>query len=378
MKQIVPFLACWFRRVLPVLPLALGCVVAHGAELKTKNVFLITVDGLRWQEMFRGAEELLIDKEHGRVRSTNALRKSFWRDSEEERRAALLPFFWSEVAQKGQIFGNQDKGSTVRVTNGRNFSYPGYSEILVGYPDARIDSNAKIPNANTNVLEWLHLRPEFKGKAAAFGCWDVFPSILNVERAGFPVLAGWDMVDRPNPARESINRVLRAAPREWDSVIYDSFMFYTALDYVREHQPRLLYLAFGETDDWAHDGRYDHYLDAAHRFDQMLRELWTYVQSTPGYKDATSLVITTDHGRGTGPVAWKNHGQALVDSAYIWIAVLGPDTPALGERTNVAELTQSQAASTVAALLDHDYPAAFPKAAPPVPDLTARSRGAAR
>jgi hypothetical protein len=34
-----------------------------GPAHKTENVFLITIDGLRWQEVFRGAEEALMTKE---------------------------------------------------------------------------------------------------------------------------------------------------------------------------------------------------------------------------------------------------------------------------------------------------------------------------
>ena len=35
--------------------------------------------------------------------------------------------------KRGQIYGNRDLGSEAYVTNDRNFSYPGYSEILCGY-----------------------------------------------------------------------------------------------------------------------------------------------------------------------------------------------------------------------------------------------------
>jgi hypothetical protein len=354
------------RAALSALLVLLGLSHAIAAELKTKNVVLITADGLRWQEVFRGAEDLLMTKQHGGVKETNELRREFWRSTPEERRAALLPFFWSEIARKGQLWGNFDRGSVVRVTNGKNFSFPGYNEILCGYGDPRITSNDKKPNANTNILEWLHHQPSFHGKVAAFGCWDVFPFILNRDRAKFPVQAGWEIVDQPHPKRDDLNRVLRETPRYWNNVIYDSFMFHTALDYLREHQPRVIYLAFGETDDWAHDGRYDMYLHAARGFDRSVQFLWNTLQSLPNYRDQTTLVIATDHGRGTGRADWKDHGERLPDSALIWIAALGPDTRALGEVQRTKELTQGQIAATVAALLGQNFPAQNPKAAPPI------------
>src|SRR5688572_5785995 len=109
--------------------LALGAALAARADdLKTRNVFLIMTDGLRWQEVFSGAEERLISTNHGYVKDTNAIRSAFWRRMPEERREALLPFMWTEIARRGQIFGNQKKESIVRVANGKNFSYPGYNE----------------------------------------------------------------------------------------------------------------------------------------------------------------------------------------------------------------------------------------------------------
>jgi hypothetical protein len=106
-----------------------ACVPARADEARprpsTRNVVLVTTDGLRWQELFRGAEASLLDKKAGGVSEPEALRRAFWRETPEARREALLPFLWTTVARQGQIFGNRDKKSLADVTNGRNFSYPG-------------------------------------------------------------------------------------------------------------------------------------------------------------------------------------------------------------------------------------------------------------
>jgi hypothetical protein len=52
----------------------------------------------------------------------------------------------------------------------------------------------------------------------------------------------------------------------------------------------------------------------------------------------------------------------------IWIAVIGPDTKALGERTNHS-VTQAEIAATVAELLGKDFRKAVPEAAPPIADV---------
>src|SRR6185369_26323 len=96
----------------------------------------------------------------------DAVEKRYWRDTPESRRSFLLPFIWGEIATKGQILGDPSKGSRAHVTNGLWFSYPGYNEMFSGAPDARIDSNDKVPNPNVTVLEWLNTRPGFAGKVA--------------------------------------------------------------------------------------------------------------------------------------------------------------------------------------------------------------------
>ena len=123
------------------------------------------------------------------------------------------------------------------------------------------------------------------------------------------------------------------------------------LDFVKAKHPRVLFVGYGETDNWAHAGRYDLVLHSAHEFDRYVQQLWETMQAMPEYRDQTTFVITTDHGRGSGLVEWKDHGVDQKGSENIWIAVLGPDTEALGERTRANPVTQAQIAATLAALL---------------------------
>jgi len=124
-----------------------------------------------------------------------------------------------------------------------------------------------------------------------------------------------------------------------------------------------------ETDEWAHGRRYDLYLDAAHRADRFLKRLWQAAQSLPAYRGRTALIVATDHGRGETPRDWTDHGEKVPVAERIWMAVMGPDTPALGVRAGVSA-TQSQLAATVAHLLGEDYRAGVPQAAPPLSDVT--------
>jgi hypothetical protein len=90
------------------------------------------------------------------------------------------------------------------------------------------------------------------------------------------------------------------------------------------------------------------------------------MQSIDQYRDKTTFIISTDHGRGSGLVDWKSHGQKIQGAEDMWMAFLGPDTPPLGERTNCDRVTQSQIAATLAALLGEDYHAAVPDSGAPI------------
>lgn len=332
-------------------------------EKKTQNVFIITLDGLRWQELFTGADSLLI-AHPDYVNDTTELKELFGRSTPGERRQTLMPFFTGVLASQGQLYGNRQDSSKVNLTNSFWFSYPGYNEILTGYGDSRIDSNDKNPNPNRTILEVINEQPGFAGKVAAFASWDVFPFIINEERSGVPVNAGYETArgDSLSPMEKAINTLQAVVPGHWSTVRMDAFTHHYALEYIEREQPRVVYISYGETDDFAHDGRYDEYLKAAHRTDQFIGELWEYVQSHEAYRDKTTFIITTDHGRGTDPLdTWRSHGEEIAGADEVWLAALGPDTPSLPRELIRGQYFTNQIAATVAALLsvpyDPDHPA---------------------
>ena len=359
-----------------LLPLA-GAPAHAQATPRSRNVVLIVSDGLRWQEVFTGADPTLLNEANGGIWQKEAdLRRDFWRDDPAERRRALLPFLWNTVAVRGQIFGNQALGSVARVTNGLAFSYPGYNEMLTGHPDARIDSNEFGPNPNVSVLEWLNTLPDLHGKVSVFATWAIFKDILNVSRSHLPLQVGWDLPYHGDLSERQalLNRLYQTTTRLDDEDVYDAFQQVPLLDSFAKQQPHVLFVGYGETDNWAHSGRYDLVLHSAHLFDHFVAELWEHLQALPAYRDRTTFIITTDHGRGSGPTEWKEHGKEQKGSENIWIAVLGPDTPPLGERSHTAEVHQAQIADTVAALLGKDFRHAAPQAAPPIDEVLGRGR----
>lgn len=366
-------------RFLMVLSVSLSFAVQTAwSQLKTRNVVLIVSDGLRWQEVFTGADPDLLDEKHGGIwASPERLRREFWNDDPTKRREMLFPFLWGVVAKQGQILGNQNKGSIARVTNGLAFSYPGYNEMLTGRPDPRINSNEFGLNPNTTVFEWMNHFPEFHGKVAVYATWDVFKNIFNEPRSQLVMQVGWDLPGKNNLTSrdELLDELYRTTTRLDDEDVWDSFLQVPLLDYVKSSHPRLLFVGYGETDNWAHSGRYDLVLESAHQFDHFVRQLWETMQAMPEYRDQTTFIVTTDHGRGSGLEEWKEHGVDQKGSENIWIAVMGPDTNVVGERSNATPVSQSQIAATVAQLLGKDFHQGSPNAAAPLPGIVSEGAG---
>ena len=326
----------------------------NAQDTDNTKVVLITMDGLRWQELFSGADPLLVtNKEY--VHDTTDLKTRFWRENSKDRREALMPFIWNEVSKMGQIHGNRDLGSKVDLTNKMWFSYPGYNEILTGRADdTRINSNDKLPNPNKTILEIANNDPKYKGKVAAFGSWDVFPYIVNEDRSGVPVNAGFEVAERADlTEREKfLNDLQPRVPSPWGSVRLDAFTHHYALEHMKKVHPEFIFISYGETDDFAHDGEYDSYLKSANNTDSLIKDLWNFTQSDEFYKNNTVFIVTTDHGRGTDPLeTWKSHGDKVKNAGGVWMVLFGKGIAPMGEVSKEEQLYSNQIAPTILELL---------------------------
>lgn len=321
-----------------------------------QNLFIITIDGFRWQEVFAGADSALISDEEF-CPDTATMKMMYWASDPEERRRKLMPFFWNVLAAKGQIYGNRNFGNKVNVSNIYAISYAGYNEIFTGAPDLNIFSNIKKNNFNSNVLDYLNSQDNFKGSVVAFTSWDVFPYIFNEKRSHLKLNAGYEtLLDIKTDSQQYlINKVQNEAVNEKNATRQDQLTFLTAKEYIEKHRPRVVFLGLGETDEMAHKKKYDLYLQKASEIDKMIGDLWHWVQSTPGYKDNTTIIITTDHGRGKSPSSWANHAFFIKGSSQTWLALIGPNITALGERKNEEQIYQEQIAQTIASLVGQNF-----------------------
>ncbi|HNR16125.1 MAG TPA: alkaline phosphatase family protein [Chitinophagaceae bacterium] len=350
------------KRVLSLLLVSCSVLSAFTQGKKSENIVVVTMDGLRWQEVFQGADSLLSFDTTADY-SYKYIQKKFWLPDVAERRMLLMPFFWTEISKKGVLLGNRNYGNYFNNANPYWFSYPGYNEIFTGYPDTAVNSNKKIPNPNENVFEYLNKMAEFKGRIAVFGSWDVFSSIFNEARSGLFVNDGFrDLNGQLTEKQKMLNKLQHEMPDLFHGgERLDAATFNIAFEYMKANKPKLIFFGLGDTDEFAHAGKYDYYLDAAQKADAWIRMIWEYIQSTPGYKDKTTLIITTDHGRGLAIEGnWKQHGSKISEASEMWMAAIGPSVKATGESKEKMQAFQGQIAATIALILGKEFKPTHP------------------
>lgn len=355
--------------------LLVATLIAQAQSEKAENIFIITTDGFRWQEVFNGADSLLIN-DTAFVKDIALAKQLYWDGNADARRKKLMPFFWNVLAKEGQLYGNRTKESKVNVGNLYKISYPGYNELLTGYADPLPVLNVPRYNRNISVLEYLNGLPDYQGRIVAFSSWNLFPFILNKKRNAIFQNSGYELLeDDREECMAAANEVQQRVEKKFHTR-YDGLTFFNAKEYIRLHHPRVVFLSFGETDEAAHQGRYDLYLQQAANVDKMVAELWYYVQTDPQYKNKTTFLISTDHGRGKKEAKWTGHNTFINGSGEIWLALLGTGIAPTGEMNNTPTVYQKQIAATAAFLLGETFISNH-KAAPPVRLPAAVSNNAA-
>jgi hypothetical protein len=316
------------------------------------KLFIITLDGFRWEEVFNGADSALINDKKS-TPDSSVTKALYWDVNAGERRKKLLPFFWNVIVKQGQLYGNRLYNNKVNVSNPYALSYPGYSELLTGSVDFSIHNNSKKKNRNPNILEVLNSSNEYAGKVAAFTSWDVFPYILNKEEGGFYLNSGLENVKNKELtySEKLLNTLQSEVIHEKKETRYDELTYIACKEYIMKAKPSVVLLSFSGTDDAGHAKRYDEYLQEANNADRMISELWRLVQSIPEYADQTTFLITTDHGRGSKKSNWHKHGFFVSGSSQTWFALMGNSIVPAGEMKAENQVYQKELNDLVTELL---------------------------
>ncbi len=260
------------------------------------RVVMIVLDGVRTEEFFQGAYQ-----ENGFLASPG-----------------LLPFVYGTFIQEKQslVLGNRFAPWPHRciVNNNRFISLPGYADLLGAVRQANVVTNTfNGPVAFPTVVDRLLRQGMAPQEMAVFASWKHIRNIVTQQPVpGLHVDTGRKSGETPPP---------------WHDARYDEDLM-DALDrYLNREgdRVRFLFVAFNDSDEWAHKGQYGRYIQAIQRQDDYIRRIYEKLEANPAFHNHTTYIVTTDHGRGTG-ANWIHHGP-FPGSQYIWAVVHSPRPP---------------------------------------------------
>jgi hypothetical protein len=256
-------------------PVATQAPVDHASP-----VVLLTIDGVRWQDVYSSVDESL----------------GFG--------GGYMPVLRDLVAREGAMLGAPGYGRM--DASGPNFvSMPGYTEIFTGRAPTCADNECGRPEQPT-FLEDLAARG---AKVAVFASWEKVGRAVAHATPAFFVSAGRPDGDTQNPYPGG--GAYRPDPSTME----------LSLSYLRENQPDVLVVSLGDTDEYAHHGNLRGYTDALTRADAFIGRI-NATLATMGERGArTHLFVTTDHGRAQG---FNEHGGRYPESGRVWLAAVGP------------------------------------------------------
>lgn len=342
------------KRLLLILTAMLPLLLCAKGD-KDSRLVIITIDGLRWQEVFEGADENLLS-DTKQVRDSKLYRETYWRSTPEERREVLMPFVWSTIAKKGVLIGNRNKNSMMQVANKTSISYPGYSEMMTGMVDEAITGNDPVNNPHRNVLEAVNEDPRYRSSVVMYGSWKSTRFAIHNEQAGIPASVSYEpsIAKKPTPRIKLAERMLEGMPHYWRSEHFDAFTYAFAIETLLNDHPKVMWISFGDCDEWAHARKYDLYLDGAKGTDAFIRDIYEACEADKFYKGKTTYLITCDHGRGFGN-EWSSHGSSTKGSDATWLMLLGKGINPEGETSECGPFYTKQVAATIANILGIDF-----------------------
>lgn len=256
------------------------------------RVILFVVDGVRRLEVLGLAKD-----DFGRVVSSRS----------------LLPNFSALIRPRGVLYKNFE------ISNKVGLSLPAYSEIFTGHRQPGVKTNTPLTKQWSSVpslLEIIRNQGKLDRKnVVVLASWGPLCSALTSGRADHSSFAP---TARCGPQAGDLRRSPFSRSRSDQDTLLD------ALATLKNSRPRFLAIVLGEADEEGHlqhrankqrgqnYGIY-HYHEAVRRSDYAMRRIWNYIRKDPFYRNKTTLLFTTDHGRDSDldRMQWATHGWCV-------------------------------------------------------------------
>jgi len=323
---------------------------------------IVTLDGVRWQDVFQGADP---DLRPGEVAAELARRP-----------VALMPRLHALVASRGIALGADASGplldagapcGIVRTASGANVSLPGYLEIFTGRATRCRDNQCPRTLAPTLLDEVVSAG---RGPVASVGSWEILDHAVSRGDTGVFVAAGRQPWPASRPLAEPLERLVAAgeaadAHPGVGSYRPDAHTAAIALEVFRTTGPALFHLGLGDPDEWGHKDDYAAYLTSLQEADAAIGELATTLDGMGERGAATLVVVTSDHGRNA---SFQHHGALHVESGRTWIAAFGRRMVPRGVTCPATEVTLADVAPTLRVVMGLRADRS-PDAGRPIPEI---------
>jgi hypothetical protein len=310
-------------------------------ERAESAVVLVVLDGVRWQEVFGGADRALAYE-----RGMNPLA---WASPRK-----LMPNLQRLLDTRAIALGAPGRGAPITATGPQFISMPGYLEIFAGHPDPACDSNDCVrPVAHTVVDDVL--QSSGADDVAVVSSWPSIARAASADPSRLVVSAGRKRVERGDVLRadeataEQLDRggLAKAFPGIGD-YRPDAITTRVALRVLAVEHPRFLFVGLGDADEYGHRNDYHGYLEAVRASDAFLGDLFATLDQMGARGRHTTVLVTADHGRA---YSFVDHGARYPESARVWLVAAGGDVRSHGILAAATRHTLSDIAPTVRAFL---------------------------
>ncbi|HVN96588.1 MAG TPA: sulfatase-like hydrolase/transferase [Syntrophorhabdaceae bacterium] len=243
---------------------------------KTKHIFIVVMDGVRYSETFG-------DPTH-----------------------TLIPHLYNDLKPEGVLFTNfYNRGVTI--------TRPGHSTLISGTWQAAPNGGSRV----TRPTLFEYYRDE-KG-APATKCWSIFGK----GRYAFEPYSSHPAYGS-RFAPQHVNGGGRDNPLSEDTPEGNVAVLNKVIEVMKKDQPDVVLINFGYTDHVAHvSPDIGNYYAAIKNCDEQMWRLWNAIQTDPHYRDSTTVFFTNDHGRHT--YDFQNHGDHCDGCEHVMLLVIGPD-----------------------------------------------------
>ncbi|MFQ5427443.1 MAG: alkaline phosphatase family protein [Thermodesulfobacteriota bacterium] len=252
--------------------LILFLIPAKAFCYQTKNVFVVVIDGLRYSEAFGDST-------------------------------------YNNIPNMGNILKPQGTLYTNFYNLGQTVTLPGHISIFTG-------KNQVVPNVKDNFIR--PIVPSF---------FEYYRKEKNIPETKTAVVIGGKItflryLDHSFfPGYGLAYKASLFAPGDKDQLVYDQLA-----NVMDTNHPSLVFANFGNVDYAGHQGDWDTYLLKIQKADDLVYQLWQKIQSDPFYKDQTTLLVTTDHGRHDAQHGgFHDHGGICEGDKQVFLLAIGPD-----------------------------------------------------